>query len=104
MSPSKKNLTLNDLGEMLEHVVTSVADLASKEDIKDMATKADVRNIVRKELKPIETRLMAVESKVTGIDRRLDAEAIRRDDEKIPARVANIEKKVFGASKEPARR
>jgi hypothetical protein len=63
---------------------------------KDMATKDDVRGIVREELKPIETRLAAVEGKVAGIDRRLDAEAIKRDDEKIPVRVDKLEKKVFG--------
>ena len=57
-----------------------------------MATKDDVREIVRDELKPIETRLAAVEGKVAGIDRRLDAEAIKRDDEKIPTRVIKIEK------------
>ena len=61
-----------------------------------MPTKDDVREVVREELKPIETRLAAVEGKVAGIDRRLDTEAMRRDDEKLPARVARIEKKVFG--------
>ena len=78
---------------------------SESEDIrKHMATKEDVRKILHDELKPIETRLTAVEGKVSGIDRRLDAEAMRRDDEKIPARVANIEKKVFGASRAPATR
>jgi|SRR3989338_1675038 len=88
----RKKTTLKEVGEMLTHVV------------KHMATKEDVREIVKKELKPIETRLAAVEGKVSGIDRRLDAEAMRRDDEKIPARVATIEKKVFGASQAPIRR
>ena len=87
MTPNKakkKNITLNDLGEMLEHVVNSIADLATKEDIKDMATKADI--------KKLDDRLAGVESKVAGIDRRLDAEAMRRDDEKLPTRVGKIEK------------
>jgi hypothetical protein len=91
MSPNKakkKNITLNDLGAMIEHVVKSMADFATKEDIadlrKDMATKADI--------KKLDDRLAGVESKVAGIDRRLDAEAMRRDDEKIPARIGKIEK------------
>jgi hypothetical protein len=80
----------------VEHGFAAVAD-----DIahlrKEMATNDDVRVIVRDELKPIETRLAAVEGKVAGIDRRLDVEAMRRDDEKIPVRVDKLEKKVFGA-------
>ena len=86
-----KKTTLKEVGEMLTHVV------------KHMATKDDVRRIVGEKLKPIDSRLAAVEGKVSGIDRRLDTEAMRRDDEKIPTRVAHIEKKVFGASRAPAR-
>ena len=86
-----KKTTLKEVGEMLTHVV------------KHMATKDDVRRIVGEKLKPIDSRLAAVEGKVSGIDRRLDTEAMRRDDEKIPSRVAHIEKKVFGASRAPAR-
>jgi len=86
-----KRTTLKEVGEMLTHVV------------KHMATKDDVRRIVGEKLKPIDSRLAAVEGKVSGIDRRLDTEAMRRDDEKIPTRVAHIEKKVFGASRAPAR-
>lgn len=97
-----KKITLNELGQMLTHIVKSIADLATKEDIKDMPTKDDVREVVREELKPIETRLAAVEGKIAGIDRRLDAEAMRRDDEKLPARVARIEKKVFGTPRTSA--
>ena len=86
-----KRTTLKEVGEMLTHVV------------KHMATKDDVRRIVGEKLKPIDSLLAAVEGKVSGIDRRLDTEAMRRDDEKIPTRVAHIEKKVFGASRAPAR-
>ena len=88
-----KKTTLKEVGELLAHFVKHIA---TKDDIKDMATKSDVRGIIRGELKPLATRLIAVESKVSGIDRRLDAEAIRREDEKIPARVLKLEKKVFG--------
>jgi len=107
MSPKKKKLTFNDLGEMLGHVVKSIADLPTRDEV---VTKDSVRQIVReevreelrKELKPVETRLMAIESKVSGVDRRLDAEAMRRDDEKIPARIAHLEKKVFGTPRTSA--
>jgi hypothetical protein len=87
---------------LAEDITDIKKTMATKDDIVNMATKDDVRKIVREELKPIETRLMSVESKVAGIDRRLDAEAMRRDDEKIPARVTHLEKKVFGAPRAPA--
>ena len=72
--------------------------------IKRMATKEDVADLKKElkgDIKKLDDRLIGVEGKVSGIDKRLDAEAIRRDDEKIPRRVANIEKKVFGASRAP---
>jgi hypothetical protein len=40
----------------------------------------------------LDTRPTAVESKVDGINRRLDTEAIARRDQKLPERVARIEK------------
>ena len=61
--------------------------------IKDrMLTKDDVRDVVREELQPLE-------SKVAVIDKRLDIDAVKRDHEKIPARVADLETKVFGKSR-----
>jgi phage shock protein A len=88
--PKKRTSSLQTLIERgFKAVAEDIADLR-----KDMATKDDVREIVREELKPIETRLAAVEGKVAGIDRRLDTEAIRRDDEKIPTRVEKIEKHI----------
>ena len=63
--------------------------------IKDrMLTKDDVREVVRKELQPLE-------SKVAGIDKRLDIDAVKRDHEKIPTRVADLETDVFGKSRAP---
>ena len=44
---ASKQTTLNELGEMLGHVVEH---MATKEDIKDMATKDDVRAIVKDEI------------------------------------------------------
>jgi septal ring factor EnvC (AmiA/AmiB activator) len=101
-----RKASLNTILSTVEH---GFSDLEGKmdrkfsaiaEDITEikstMATKGDVRGIVREELKSIETRLAAVEGKVAGIDRRLDAEAMRRDGEKIPVRVDKLEKKVSG--------
>jgi hypothetical protein len=85
------NRGFTDVERKMERGFAAVADDIA--DIrKTMATKDDVRAIVREELKPIETRLSAVEGKVAGIDRRLDAEAIRRDDQNLPTRVNEIEK------------
>ena len=44
----------------------------------------------------IDHRLLGVESKVAGIDRRLDAEAIRRSELKLPRRVHDLEEEVHG--------
>jgi predicted nucleic acid-binding Zn-ribbon protein len=82
-----KKTTLNELGAMMEHVVKH---MATKEDMREL--KAELKGDIQR----LDDRLAGVESKVAGIDRRLDAEAMRRDDEKIPARVAHLEKKVFG--------
>jgi phage shock protein A len=93
-----KKTTLDGLAGLVSKGFASADKkfVALAEDIadlrKDLATKDDVREIVREELKPIETRLASVEGKVAGIDRRLDVEAMTRDDEKISARVDKIEK------------
>ena len=90
-----KETTLNEVGEMLSFIVER---MATKDDIKDMATKDDIRDMATKsDIQKIDDRLMSVESKLSGIDHRLDAEAMRRDEEKIPLRVIALEKKVFSA-------
>ena len=91
-----KKTTLKEVGEMLTHVVKH---MATKDDVKKLG--GDVKRLDGS-MKKLDDRLAGVESKVSGIDRRLDTEAMRRDDEKIPTRVASIEKKVFGASRAPA--
>jgi hypothetical protein len=73
--------------------------------IKDhMLTKEEgvTKDYLRETLKPIEDRLTAVESKVSGINRRLDTEALHRDDLTLPKRVSDLEEKTFGASRHPA--
>jgi hypothetical protein len=67
-----KKTTLNELGEMLDHVV------------KHMATKG--------ELEKIENKVDGLKVKVDGIQNTLDREAVVRADQKLPDRVARIEK------------
>jgi septation ring formation regulator EzrA len=55
-----KETTLGEIGEMLAHVV------------EHMATKEDVRAIVREELEPVEARLTSIESELRSIRRDLD--------------------------------
>ena len=79
--------SLDELAAMVEHV------------IKHMATKDDVGEIVAERLKSVEQRLQAVASKIDGINRRLDSEAIQRTDLKLPLRVGELEAHVFGAAR-----
>ena len=51
-----------------------------------MATKSD--------LKKVDDRVKSVESKVEGINKRLDVEAQERQDQNVPKRVTAIEKHV----------
>ena len=70
--------------------------------IKDhMVTNMVTKDELREALKPIEDRLTSVESKVAGTNRRLDNEAMLRDDLAIPKRVSDLETKTFGASRHP---
>jgi hypothetical protein len=56
---------------------------------------------VAEDLADIKDRLTSVESKVAGVNRRLDNEAMLRDDLAIPKRVSDLEEKTFGASRHP---
>src|ERR1700730_2468627 len=66
-----KETTLGEIGEMLERGFKAVADDIA--DIRrDLATKEDVRAIVREELEPVEARLTSIESELRSIRRDLD--------------------------------
>lgn len=56
---------------------------------------------VKKEIRVVKDEVVAVKGKVTGIDSRLDLEADRRTDLKLPRRMHNVEVKVFGDSRHP---
>ena len=100
-----KRTTLAEIGETLAFIVERMStkgdlnNVATKDDLKQFATKDDMRQM----LKPIETRLTAIEGKIDGIDKRLDIDAIKRDHEKLPVRVADLEQELFGKSRAPQR-
>lgn len=110
-----KKVTLEELGEMVTHIVAhmatkddianmatkdDIANMATKDDIANMATKDDVRMIVREELEPIETRLTSIESELASIRRDLDdlqkkvdnATGFSREIDHALGRIAAIEK------------
>jgi hypothetical protein len=47
----------------------------------------------------IDQRLLGVENKIAGVYRRLDAEAIRPTEIKLPRRVHDLEEKVYGTGR-----
>lgn len=89
MTDRDTSTTIDELGAMLEHIV------------EHMATKQDVADIIDGKLEPIEMRLAAVESKIDGINRRLDSDAMQRADLKLPQRTSDLETQVFGAARAP---
>src|SRR5262245_15968377 len=87
-----KKITLAELGAMVEHIVNH---MATKDDLDALDAKLAAH------IDAIGTRLVAVESKVDGINRRLDTEAMMRTDQKLPERVTDLEIELFGTSKAP---
>jgi hypothetical protein len=81
-----------DISKSLEFIIEH---MLMKEDLDELRVelKADIARL--------DVGLKTVDSKVSGIDKRLDIEAGYRDDMKIPARVSDLETKVFGKSREP---
>lgn len=87
---------LTSLEDRMDRGFAAVAeDIASIKD--QMVTKDDLSTA----LKPIEDRLTSVESKIAGTNRRLDEEAMLRNDLALPKRVSDLEAKTFGASRHP---
>jgi tetrahydromethanopterin S-methyltransferase subunit G len=56
---------------------------------------------VAEDLADIKDRLTSVESKVSGTNRRLDTEAMYREDLALPKRVSDLEERTVGASRHP---
>jgi len=87
-----KKIALTELGAMVEHIVNH---MVTKDDLDALDTKLTAH------IDGIDTRLVAVESKVDGINRRLDTEAMMRTDQRLPERVRDLEIELFGAPKAP---
>ena len=95
-----KKTTLNELGEMIRHLVAASADYATKDDIEALETKlTDKIDSVDPKLTD---KIDAIDGKLSGIDGRLDGEAMQRSDLKLPRRVHDLEEKVFRRSRHPA--
>jgi len=93
--PDRKKITLNHLADMLAKQGKELHDLTETVGfvVKNMATKDDINEL--------KDQIVGVESKVAGINRRLDNDAMLRDDLAIPKRVSALEEKTFGASRHP---
>ena len=74
-----KETTLKEIGETLGFIVER---MATKDDIKEL-----------------KDQIAAVDSKVAGINRRLDTEAMQRTDLKFPRRVHDLEEEVYGTGR-----
>jgi ribosomal protein L23 len=75
-----KKTTLKEVGETLAFIV------------EHMATKDDIKELEKK----LTDKIEGVDSKVAGINRRLDTEAMQRSDLKLPKRVHDLEEETFG--------
>jgi chromosome segregation ATPase len=96
-----KETTLGELGERIDRGFKAIADDIS--DLRnDMATKEDVRTIVRMELEPVETRLASIETELRSIRRDLDdlqgryenVSGFRKEIDYALERIAAIEKRL----------
>ena len=77
-----------NLKDILDTVIFIKEHMLTKDE---GASKADVEKL--------ENRLIAVEGKIDGTNRRLDTEAMQRTDLKLPRRVHDLEEKLFGAGR-----
>jgi septal ring factor EnvC (AmiA/AmiB activator) len=85
-----KETTLKEVGQMLTHVV---AHMATKEDIADMATKTDVRTIIRKEVAPIHAEVRAIRQNLDDLREQVEnVIRFRKEIDHALERIAAIEK------------
>jgi hypothetical protein len=75
---------MNDADKRLDQIIIMLSDM--------IATFGD-------RFDKIDHRLLGIESKIVGVDRRLDAEAIRRADLKLTRRVHDLEEKTYGGGR-----
>jgi hypothetical protein len=108
MLTKEEGVTKDELPDLIRPIIREEVEAVVRPVVRDIVREEiseNVRPIVREEitdaLKPIEERLTSVESKVSGINRRLDTEAMYRGDLALPKRVSDLEEKTFGASRHP---
>ena len=94
-----KKTTLNELGDMLAHVVEHMAtkhDLtrfATKDDLRRFATKDDVRTIVREETNDMRGDIASMRRDLDGLTEKVDNLAgLPKEIDHALERVATIEK------------
>ena len=100
-----------DIGDLRTEVKKDIGELRMelKGDIIELRTEltGEIDSVnasiggLKMDIAELKVGLKSVESKVSGIDKRLDIESGHRDDLKIPLRVIDLETKVFGKSREP---
>jgi hypothetical protein len=74
---------------------------ALKKLIRAVTAVAEDITHLRADIVKLDGRVAFIENKITGIDRRLDHEANRRDDERTAERNIELEPQVFGAVRPP---
>ena len=84
-----KKTTLDDLGEMIRYLVAASADYATKDDIEALETK-------------LTDKIDAIDSKLSGIGRRLESEAMQRSELDLPHHVHELEEKYSAAHDTPS--
>ena len=87
-----KETTIEEIGEMLAHVV---ANMATKDDIANMATKSDIANMATKDDIASVRRDMATKSDIAKLFEQLasierELKSVRRDLEEIKEKVENV--------------
>lgn len=99
-----KRTTLASISKQIAKGFSSVEKRMEKgfsavaEDIGN--AQADI-SVIKDDVKRVDECLDGLDSKVAGINRRLDSEAVARTDLKVPKRVHELEEKVFGTSRHP---
>jgi hypothetical protein len=88
-----RKTTLNSLGTMLEQQAVTLNQI--------ITMLGDVVDVFGKRFDKLDDEIAGVKSKVDGINRRLDTEAMQRTDLKLPRRVHELEEEPFGRSKHP---
>ena len=92
-----RTTTLNELGEMIRHLVAASADYATKDDLKTFATKDEVRiivgDVVDEKLGPISDELLSIRRDLEELKKKADNNAgLTKEIDHGLERIAAIEK------------